>query len=246
MSKRLTAEIANDYLSLQYGLMDRKGLAKDSGMLFDFGSARPLSFWMKNTYIPLQIAFVDASGKIGQIESMVPLSTRAVRSNSSYRYAIEVKDGWFDENGISVGAQVELPPDVSPQQTPQTQNAPPVSPDIQIERSVKDILRAVNDFGVKIIIEYETKDGKDLPPKAIEPPMVFGDTADGDAGGLVTAFDSQDPKNPYKSFLVENIKSVKDLKGNPITTVQQVEQIARRKPLSKEDVRSIEGKDIGG
>ena len=237
MPKKLTAEIANDYLSLQCGLMDRKGLSKDSGMLFDFGSSRPLSFWMKNTYIPLQIAFVDASGKIGQIESMVPMSTRAVRSNASYRYAIEVKDGWFDDNGISVGAQVELPPDAA-------QQPPPPSPDLQIERSKKDILKAVKDFGIKIIIEYDKKDGTPIPPKTIEPPFVFGDTADGDSDGLVTMFDSQDPKNPTKSFIVENIKSIKDLEGNPITTVEQVAQISRGKPLAKEDIRSIEGKDV--
>ena len=55
---------------------------------------------MANTYMPLQVAFIKESGKIGQIERMAPLSTREVKSNSAYRYALELNDGWFDNNKI--------------------------------------------------------------------------------------------------------------------------------------------------
>jgi len=105
----LRVEIANNHISQMQGLMGRKHLPKNSGMLFDFGKPGPRSFWMANTYIPLQIAFLDENGKVGQIERMTPLSTRPICSKSSYRYALEVNDGWFDKNGVYVNSTVQLP-----------------------------------------------------------------------------------------------------------------------------------------
>jgi len=102
--KTLKTEIADTSIKREYGLMDRHSLDKNSGMLFKFPYKNNLSFWMKNTYIPLQIAFINNDGKIMQIEDMAPLSTRAIRAKESCKYALEVNGGWFDRNGISEGS----------------------------------------------------------------------------------------------------------------------------------------------
>jgi len=103
---RLNLELADTPIKRSYGLMDRKDLSKDDGMIFIFPRKARQNFWMKNTYIPLDIAFLDDSGKILQIESMSPLSTRAVYSNQECKYAIEVNQGWFLKNNIDVGFQM--------------------------------------------------------------------------------------------------------------------------------------------
>jgi len=229
-NKKIYAEIARTPQEHFRGLMGRKYLSSNSGMLFDFGKEKPLSFWMSNTYIPLQIAFINENGRIGQIERMVPLSTKSVRSHGQYRYALEVHDGWFDKHGIQIGAQVALP-NTSEQQI--------INPDIQIEQSKKDILKAISDYNIKIIIEYRTKDGQELPPKTIEPPFSFSDTSEGDSNGLLTAWDCQ--KGRFSSFIVENIISVKDLNGNPIENTQTVEQIYKNIPLSSKEQDFVRG-----
>ena len=95
--------------------MGRKNLPADSGMLFDFGQSRRLSFWMANTHIPLQIAFIDERGRIGQIEQLQPHDAAPVVSRNHYRYAVENNAGWFDRHGLRVGAQVQLPGQQQPQ-----------------------------------------------------------------------------------------------------------------------------------
>jgi uncharacterized membrane protein (UPF0127 family) len=105
--KKLLVELADNELKRTYGLMDRKSLASNHGMLFKFPYAHHLRFWMKNTYIPLDIAFINNAGKIEQIvEHMIPLSTRAVTSSNLCRYALEVPAGWFKENGIKIGDKI--------------------------------------------------------------------------------------------------------------------------------------------
>lgn len=86
--------------------MDRKTLGENDGMIFIFPRKHPQSFWMQNTYIPLDIAFLDDSGKIMQIESMAPMSTRMTTSSSPCQYAVEVNKGWFSKNNIDVGFQM--------------------------------------------------------------------------------------------------------------------------------------------
>ena len=149
----IRAEVAKRHDELAAGLMGRKRLSENSGMLFIFGSKKPLSFWMASTYIPLQIAFIREDGIIGQIENMVPLSTKAVRSLEPCMYALEVNDGWFERNNVKVGAKVavpflglgqELPPDQQGQQ----------EPPMTIEQSYKDILKAVDSSGAKVLVEY--------------------------------------------------------------------------------------------
>lgn len=104
--KKLFVEVADSHISRSYGLMDRKSLSKNSGMIFSFPHEQHLSFWMQNTYIPLDIAFIDKKGKVTQIESLNPLSTRAKRSNYICKYALEVNRGWFSDNKVKVGDYV--------------------------------------------------------------------------------------------------------------------------------------------
>ena len=93
--------------SRQTGLMHRFSLPNDHGMLFVFAAPQPLSFWMRNTYIPLSIAFVDAQGRILNIEELAPQDERSKFSTGPALYAIEMRKGWFAQKGIRAGAKVE-------------------------------------------------------------------------------------------------------------------------------------------
>jgi len=101
--KHLLIEIADTPSKRETGLMKRKVLSENEGMLFKFPYPQGLRFWMKDTYIPLDIAFVDDDGTILQIEEMYPRSTRTVDSNYYCRMALEVNHGWFKKNSIKVG-----------------------------------------------------------------------------------------------------------------------------------------------
>jgi uncharacterized protein len=99
----LQVEIAATRAHRGRGLMFRKSLPDDRGMLFIFPEERPLDFWMRNTHIPLSIAFADASGRILRIAEMQPLSDAAVSSGAPARYALEVNSGWFARHGVQPG-----------------------------------------------------------------------------------------------------------------------------------------------
>ncbi len=104
------AEIANDRAERERGLMERTALAEDAGMLFVFRRERTLSFWMRNTLIPLSIAYMDAEGRIVDIEDMEPLDDQTKHPSAEpAKYALEVNQGFFDERGIEVGDMVEIP-----------------------------------------------------------------------------------------------------------------------------------------
>ena len=102
----LTAEIAATEEHRATGLMHRFSLAPDSGMLFVFDVPRVQSFWMRNTYIPLSIAFIDANGTILNIEDMQPKDERPTFSSTPALYALEMRKGWFAQKGITAGARV--------------------------------------------------------------------------------------------------------------------------------------------
>ncbi|MCS6996966.1 MAG: DUF192 domain-containing protein [Casimicrobiaceae bacterium] len=104
--KRLKAEVAADPQSRSIGLMNRFSLAPDHGMLFVFPEPQPLAFWMKNTYVPLSIAFIDAEGRILNIEDMKPHDETPVPSKGPALYALEMKQGWFRAHGIGPGQRV--------------------------------------------------------------------------------------------------------------------------------------------
>ncbi len=106
----LKAEIAADDPDRERGLMHRTGLPDGEGMLFVFDRDQPLSFWMKNTLLPLSIAYIATDGRILEIHALRPGSLAPVRSGRAARYALEVPLGWFDRVGVGVGDRVELPP----------------------------------------------------------------------------------------------------------------------------------------
>lgn len=91
------------------GLMYRDTLEGNEGMLFVFPKEQQLSFWMKDTRIPLSIAFIKADGRIMQIESMKPYSLDTHVSREKVKYALEMKDGWFKAHNIKVGDAVKIP-----------------------------------------------------------------------------------------------------------------------------------------
>lgn len=91
------------------GLMYRHTLGDNEGMLFRFPHEKHLSFWMKDTHIPLSIAFIKADGRIVQIESMKPYSLDTHVSREKVKYALEMKDGWFQAHKVKVGDRVTMP-----------------------------------------------------------------------------------------------------------------------------------------
>jgi uncharacterized membrane protein (UPF0127 family) len=105
------AEIARTDEQRRRGLMGRKSLADGEGMLFVFETDRILSFWMKDTLIPLSIAFIAYDGRILEIHDMESQSLRAVQSARSARYALEVPQGWFARTGIEAGDTIQRLPE---------------------------------------------------------------------------------------------------------------------------------------
>jgi hypothetical protein len=104
----LKAEVAEDEQSRAMGLMFRDSLSEDRGMLFIFDQPRQVSFWMKNTKIPLSIAFLENDRVISEEKSMRPYDETLIQSRSDkVRYAIEVNAGWFDRHQVKPGAKVE-------------------------------------------------------------------------------------------------------------------------------------------
>jgi len=92
------------------GLMFRKQLPDGQGMLFVFDRDQPLSFWMKNTVIPLSIAFIASDGRILEIKDMQPNDLSSVKSSRSARYALEVPQGWFGRVNVKAGDVVKIDP----------------------------------------------------------------------------------------------------------------------------------------
>ena len=104
-------EIADDLPEQERGLMDRTALGKDRGMLFVYSDEEVRSFWMKNTLIPLSIAYIASDGRIVDLQDMKPLDDDPPHyvSAEPAQYALEVNQGFFDEHGIKVGDRADLP-----------------------------------------------------------------------------------------------------------------------------------------
>jgi len=106
----VTLEVVKDPEERRQGLMYRDTLASNAGMLFVFPSNVYGPFWMKNTYIPLSIAFISSDCTIIDIQQMEPLDTVTKYMPSvPYRYAIEMNAGWFRENDVKVGYRITIP-----------------------------------------------------------------------------------------------------------------------------------------
>jgi uncharacterized protein len=94
---------------VQRGLMFRKSLGADEGMLFVFTRPQPLGFYMRNTTVPLDIGYLDAKGELREIYPLHPLDERTVRSRApDLQFALEVNQGWFKRNGVAPGAKLDL------------------------------------------------------------------------------------------------------------------------------------------
>ncbi|MBN1151074.1 DUF192 domain-containing protein [candidate division WOR-3 bacterium] len=104
----LSVEIADDENERSLGLMYRDSLQQNAGMLFVFDRPTKLYFWMKNTKIELDIAFIDSSMVIMEIESLIPYSTENVASDFDAKYALEVNRGWFKERNIVFGDKIKF------------------------------------------------------------------------------------------------------------------------------------------
>jgi len=104
-----TVEVARTDEERARGLMHRRSLGDRDGMLFVFEADQHLAFWMKDTQVPLSIAFLSSEGRILQIEDLEPLSQKAVKSRLSARYALELPRGAFAEVGAAEGDTVVLP-----------------------------------------------------------------------------------------------------------------------------------------
>ena len=104
----VTAEIADNDDLRGRGLMHRDSLLENHGMLFVYGTTQVRSFWMRNTRIPLDIAFIDASGVIINILQMEPQSDQNYFSQGPMMYALEMDQGWFEANGVGAGDRLEF------------------------------------------------------------------------------------------------------------------------------------------
>ena len=103
-------EIADEPQERSKGLMFRRQMAKEHGMLFDYGEEQPASFWMRNTYLPLDMIFVKADGTVESIaERTTPMSERSVTSQGPVRYVLEINGGLSDELGIEPGDKLSGP-----------------------------------------------------------------------------------------------------------------------------------------
>ena len=110
--KAVTAEVADEPDERRSGLMFRDSLAADSGMLFVMPRPERAAFWMKNTTLPLSVAYISPGGVIVEIHDLEPLDEKPVPSTfPNIAYALEMKQGWFAENGILAGDRIKgLPP----------------------------------------------------------------------------------------------------------------------------------------
>jgi len=100
------AEVANTFDSRATGLMFRKSLATNEGMLFVFPEPEMTCMWMKNTLIPLSVAFIDATGKIVSISEMQPQTETTHCAAAPAKYALEMNRGWFSSKGLKAGAAI--------------------------------------------------------------------------------------------------------------------------------------------
>lgn len=101
------SEIANTPESRSHGLMERDHLCADCGMLFVFIEAGPYGFWMKDTPLPLSIAFISADGSILNLDEMEPNTTSVHRAGGDALYVLEMNSKWFARNHIRQGDKVQ-------------------------------------------------------------------------------------------------------------------------------------------
>lgn len=107
---QINVEVANNSITREHGLMNRATLPKDQGMLFVFERPAMHCFWMRNTLIPLSIAFIQQDGKIVNIKDMQPQTETTHCPEAPISYALEMNQGWFRQKNIKPGMQINTLP----------------------------------------------------------------------------------------------------------------------------------------
>ena len=102
----IRAEVAADYGSRMTGLMHRATMPPNAGMLFIFDETQQQCMWMKNTLLPLSVAFIDDGGTIINVEDMAPQTEDSHCAKRPSRYALEMNLGWFAARGIKPGTRL--------------------------------------------------------------------------------------------------------------------------------------------
>lgn len=105
----INVEVAATVGQRQQGLMLRQEMDEDAGMLFLFAEDVNIGFWMHNTYLPLDIAYIGADGKLLEVRQGKPLDDTILTPAQKYRYVIEMNQGWFERHHFGPGTQVTLP-----------------------------------------------------------------------------------------------------------------------------------------
>ncbi len=204
-------EIADTNTEQQRGLMERTELAENAGMLFVFDREQRLSFFMKDTLIPLSVAFIDTEGYIVDIQDMQPLDLTQHRPPRPAKYALEVNQGFFEERDIQVGNKVELP------EWPYSAGW----------SSSADVVQAFREAGLEVGESYpvEQEPGWDkLPvPKTYEEASRFEILPLGeDAGGRVFVFESEEDLaavRDYYAGLARGISPYVYVEGNVLVEI---------------------------
>jgi uncharacterized protein len=110
--KPLVVEVARTEAERRKGMMFRSSLGPDETMLFVFARPANLAFWMKNTLVDLDLAYIDANGRVTQVATMKALDETAVPSVEPVRFVLEAPKGWMAAHKVAAGTPVEIPPEV--------------------------------------------------------------------------------------------------------------------------------------
>jgi uncharacterized protein len=102
----IRAEVANTYDTRATGLMFRRSMAANEGMLFVFPDAELHCMWMKNTLVPLSVAFIDKDGTVVSISDMQPQTETTHCASAPAKYALEMSRGWFSSKGLKAGTRI--------------------------------------------------------------------------------------------------------------------------------------------
>ncbi|MEJ7872033.1 MAG: DUF192 domain-containing protein [Rubrobacteraceae bacterium] len=180
------------------GLMERTELAENAGMLFVFNQEQTLRFNMRNTLIPLSIAFIDTGGAIIDIQDMQPLTDGPYVSAEPAQYALEVNQDFFVDRGIGVGDVVELPGRPGFLETPGP------------EEVVQTFVNAGLEVGEVYPVEEESGWQETRIPKSYTQAARFRiPSLEGDAGGRVFVFDSEEGLAAVRDYYERLTSSVR-------------------------------------